>query len=142
MYILVSACLLGEKCRYDGSGKMLEELKEAYPGDTLVPVCPELLGGLPAPRTPAERIGDRILTKTGEDVTEEYRKGAGEVLKLAHDYNCRMVVLKERSPSCGYGRIYDGSFTGRLIDGSGVTAELLAEHGIRVIGESFFKSQD
>lgn len=139
MNILVSACLLGIKCRYDGSEVGINGLKEAFPKDNLIPVCPELLGGLSTPRSPAERIDDKIVTKTGADVTKEYTLGAREVLKLAQLNKCQLAILKERSPSCGYGKIYDGTFTGKLIDGNGITAELLLEHGIKVVGESNYQ---
>lgn len=136
MNILVSACLLGVNCRYDGTGVLIEELVDAFAKHHIIPVCPEQLGGLMTPRTPAERVGDRILTKTGEDVTEEYTRGAEEVLKLAKLYDCKLAILKERSPSCGYGRIYDGTFSGKMVDGEGITAEFLVKNGIKVIGES------
>ncbi len=139
MNIIVSACLLGIKCRYDGTGVKIKELIEAFPNDNLIPVCPEVLGGLPTPRTPAERIGDNIITKTGNDVTKEYMKGAKEVLKLAKDKECCLAILKERSPSCGCGKIYDGTFTGKLIEGNGVTTELLLKNGITVKGETSFQ---
>lgn len=102
----------------------------------LIPICPEVYGGLKTPRDPAERIKDNIITKNGEDVTEQFQKGAEEVLKLAKFYDCKLAILKERSPSCGYGKIYDGTFTGTIVDGNGVAAELLAQNGITVIGES------
>lgn len=136
MNILISACLLGINCRYDGTGKFIEQLdilKEKY---HLIPVCPEIYGGLETPRQPAEKIGDRIVTKDGRDVTDNYKKGANEILKLAKFYNCKLAILKERSPSCGHGKVYDGTFSGILIDGDGVTSELLMENGITVIGES------
>lgn len=138
MNILVSACLLGTPCRYDGTGKpdsRLEPLRAQ--GHTLIPVCPEVLGGLPTPRSPAELQPDgRVLTQTGQDVTEAYRSGAERALELARDHGCPLAVLKERSPSCGRGQVYDGTFSRTLTSGSGVTAQLLAEHGIRVLGES------
>ena len=138
MKILVSACLLGEPCRYDGTGKLepaLEELRAR--GHTLIPVCPEVLGGLPTPRPPAERQPDgRVVTREGGDVTAEYRAGAEKALALARAHGCTCAVLKERSPSCGRGNIYDGTFSRTLVPGSGVTAQLLEEHGIAVYGES------
>lgn len=134
--ILVSACLLGVHCRYNGKGVMEPALKEMMNQANLIPVCPEILGGLATPRTPAERVGDRVLTQKGEDVTQAYEKGARETLALAQLYGCSLAVLKERSPSCGSGMVYDGMFTGTLKKGDGVTAELLKEHGIRVTGES------
>ena len=134
--LLISACLMGAACRYDGgrnTGNGLEQLMARY---HLIPVCAEQLGGLPTPRTPAERLGDRVITADGRDVTAEFERGAAEVLRLAKQFGCRKALLKERSPSCGHGRIYDGSFTGRKIPGSGVTAEVLTRHGIQVYGES------
>ena len=124
MDILVSACLLGTPCRYDGASRPCGELARLEVlGHRLIPVCPEVMGGLPTPRPPAE------LQRDG-------RLGAEEVLELARAHRCTLAVLKERSPSCGRGQIYDGSFTGRLTEGSGVTARLLEEHGVQVYGES------
>ncbi|MFA9377781.1 MAG: DUF523 domain-containing protein [Lachnotalea sp.] len=136
MNILVSACLLGVNCRYDGTGKLEECMKDLKQNHNLIPVCPEQYGGLPTPREPAERVGDKILTKTGVDVTKNYQKGADEVLKLAKILDCNYAILKERSPSCGYGVIYNGKFSGELIDGNGVLGTRLTENGICVIGES------
>ena len=100
-----------------------------------MPVCPEQLGGLPTPRTPAERRGEQVLTKDGLDVTAEFVAGAEKVLGIAQDQKIEKALLKSRSPSCGRDRIYDGSFTGTVIRGSGVTAQLLLEHGIDVCSE-------
>ncbi len=136
MKILVSACLLGVRCRYDGKSKPHPAVERLMEQHTLIPVCGEILGGLPTPRVSAERQGARVVTADGRDVTAAYRRGAEEVLRLAERYGCKAAILKERSPSCGSGRIYDGTFTGTLTDGWGVTAELLRDHGICVIGES------
>ncbi len=136
MNILVSACLLGVNCRYDGKGKFIEQLDALKEKHHLIPICPEIFGGLETPRQPAEKIKDKIITKTGKDVTNNYKKGANEVLKLAKFYDCQLAILKERSPSCGCGKIYDGTFSGTLTDGNGITAQLLIENGIAVIGES------
>ena len=136
MRILISACLLGLSCRYDGDSKphpLAEELARRH---QLVPVCPEQLGGLPTPRPPAERRGDRVITRAGGDVTAQYRRGAEETWKLCRLLDCQAAVLKERSPSCGSGEIYDGTFTGTRISGDGVTAETLRAQGIRIVGES------
>ena len=133
--ILVSACLLGVHCRYDGGSQrrdLLDALSDRY---HLVPVCPEQLGGLPTPRTPSERVGAQILTKDGRDVTAQYRRGAEEALRLAKQFGCKSAVLKARSPSCGSGTIYDGTFSGGLTPGDGVTAELLKQSGIRVLSD-------
>ena len=135
MRVLISACLLGVCCRYDGDSKAYPGIEQLARQHTLVPVCPEQLGGLPTPRPPAERRGDRVVTRSG-DVTEQYRRGAEEALKLCKLLDCEAAVLKERSPSCGRGAVYDGTFTGTLTPGDGVTAELLASHGIPVYGES------
>lgn len=136
MNLLVSACLLGMQCRYDGKGVMQEELAPFMKEHNLIPVCPEIYGGLATPRDPAERIGERIVTNTGKDVSAQYEKGAREILRLAKLYDCHYAILKERSPSCGYGTIYDGTFQGKLVDGNGVTAQMLAENGITIYGES------
>lgn len=134
--VLVSACLLGTPCRYDGKSKAdarVLALAERY---ELIPVCPEQLGGLPTPRDPSERQGARVVMESGRDVTENYRRGAEAALALCMQHGCKTAVLKEKSPSCGCGLIYDGTFSHRLVSGDGVTAELLKAHGIKVYGES------
>lgn len=136
MNILVSACLLGVCCRYDGASKPNEAVLKLLERHTLIPICPEQLGGLATPRPPAERQGDAVRTQSGADVTEQYRRGAEEALRLCRIYGCQAAVLKERSPSCGAGAVYDGTFSGSLIHGDGVTAELLKANGIPVYGES------
>ena len=137
MRILISACLLGARCRYDGVSKLQPWISDLAERHILVPVCPEQLGGLPTPRPPAERLPDgRVVTREGKDVTAEYRSGAEQALALARKQGCALAVLKERSPSCGRGRIYDGTFSRTLIPGSGVAAQLLEENGIPVYGES------
>ena len=136
--ILVSACLLGICCRYDGRGNPNDAVLSLLNRDdiTLIPVCPEQLGGLSTPRIPSERRGERVVNRAGEDVTSQFIRGAEEALRIAKLYGCQVAVLKERSPSCGCGRIYDGTFSGKLTDGDGVTAELLRREGIKVYGES------
>ena len=136
MTILVSACLLGCPCRYDGAVKADPRVLSLMERHTLIPVCPEQLGGLPTPRLPSERREGGVFDRGGKDVTAQYRQGAEEVLRLARLYGCTHAVLKERSPSCGNGQIYDGSFSHVLVPGSGVAAELLAQNGITVLGES------
>ena len=136
MKILISACLLGVRCRYDGASKTYPDIEKLAHRHTLVPVCPEQLGGLPTPRSPSERQGDRVVANTGANVTEQYRRGAEEALRLCRLFDCEAAVLKERSPSCGKGGIYDGTFSGTLAEGNGVTAELLMAQGIAVFGES------
>ena len=136
MNILVSACLLGVRCRYDGASKPNEAVLRLMEEHTLIPICPEQLGGLATPRPPAERQGDAVSTRSGTDVTARYRRGAEEALRLCRLYGCEAAVLKERSPSCGAGAVYDGTFSGVLTTGDGVTAELLTAHAIPVYGES------
>lgn len=136
MKILISACLLGVRCRYDGASKPHPLAAELAKHHTLIPVCPEQLGGLATPRPPAERQGERVVAVSGVDVTEQYRRGAEEALRLCRLFGCEAAVLKERSPSCGRGEVYDGTFTGVLKEGNGVTAELLVANGIPVYGES------
>lgn len=136
--ILISACLCGVECKYCGGSNrlpspVLDALMEKY---RLVPVCPEAMGGLPTPRHPSERIGDKVMSDVGTDVTAEYRRGAEFALQLANIFGCRRAILKEASPSCGCGVIYDGSFSGTLVPGDGVTAELLKKNGLTIIGES------
>lgn len=134
--ILVSACLLGEPCRYDGKSKPCERviaLKNTY---NLIPICPEVMGGLPTPRTPSEICGERVLMKDGRDVTENYNRGAQKALEIARENACTVAILKEKSPSCGSGLIHNGSFDGGLVEGDGITTQLLKQNGIRVLGES------
>ena len=136
--LLISRCLLGDPCRYDGKSKPLaaETLEALRARFELIPVCPEVLGGLPTPRTPSERQGARVVMKTGKDVTAEYRRGAEAALRAAQENHVCAALLKERSPSCGRGEIYDGTFTGTLTEGNGVTAEILMNAGFTVYGES------
>ena len=136
---LISACLLGVSCRYDGLSKPLDAdiisaLQARY---HLIPVCPEIFGGLSTPRPPAEIGKDRkVFRNDGINVTEAYQKGAEEALRLAKLFDCKIAILKERSPSCGSGVIYDGTFTGKKTNADGITAALLKENGILVMGES------
>ncbi len=135
--ILVSSCLLGTPCRYDGKSKpcthplFLRWMEEGR----LIAVCPEVEGGLPTPRTPCERCGNQVISRNGENRTAEYFRGAELALEAARLNEVQLCVLKEGSPSCGANRIYDGSFTGKKLHGEGVTAELLRKHGFRVISE-------
>jgi len=133
--VLVSACLLGVCCRYDGESKPNADVIALRDRFVLLPICPEEDGGLPTPRTPSERVGDRVLMRDGRDVTKNYMKGAELALERAETFGCTAAILKARSPSCGKGKIYDGSFSGALTDRDGVTAELLASHGIKVYTE-------
>lgn len=136
--LLISACLLGFCCKYDGGANTLDAatlaaLRERY---ALVPVCPETAGGLPIPREPSERQGEAVRSRTGADVTAYYRRGAETALRLAVRFGCRKALLKERSPSCGAGEIYDGSFSRTCVPGDGTAAERLRAAGLRLYGES------
>ena len=137
MKILVSACLLGEACRYDGASRPCAHIIRLKERHTIIPVCPEVMGGLPTPRPASEIQADgRLVNILGKDVTAEYHQGAEAVLALAREHGATVAILKEKSPACGKGRVYDGSFTGTLRDGNGVCAELLLQNGIRVLGET------
>ena len=137
--ILISACLLGVACRYDGckkplSAPIIEKLQQQY---HLIPICPEIMGGLSTPRLPSEIQPNRtVMRSDGADVTENYQRGAQESLQLAGLFHCKLAILKEKSPSCGSGKIYDGSFSKTLTEGDGITSELFKKNGILVIGES------
>ena len=131
--ILISSCLIGLNCKYDGGNNENSKLVELMKEKDLVPICPEQLGGLKTPRASAERKQEKVITKEGVDVTKEYQKGAEEVLKLAKKLNIKKAILKSRSPSCGIDEIYDGTFSHNLVKGDGVTAELLKKNGIEVI---------
>ena len=136
--ILVSQCLYGgEPVRYDGKSKAETDprfLKWKEEG-RLIHVCPEVFGGLPTPRADAQRVGDKVIARTGKDVTFEYMKGAHEAVRLAKEYNVLCAIMKEKSPSCGSNKIYDGTFEGNLIDGQGTAVELLRKEGVQVFSE-------
>ena len=138
MNVLISACLLGVCCKYSGGSNAHALLMEAARQGKIhfIPVCPECLGGLSIPRVPSEKQGERVFSKNGEDLTEAFERGARAALHLARLFDCRHAILKERSPSCGFGQIYDGTFTGNLRPGDGVTAALLARNGVQIRGES------
>ena len=136
MNILVSTCLLGVACKYSGGDNACPAVLALAGRHTLIPVCPEVYGGLPTPRPPAERRGNCVVTEQGDDVTAQYQNGAQAAVRLAGLTGCKAAVLKKNSPSCGCGQIYDGTFSCRLIAGDGVTAEALKAHGITIYGES------
>lgn len=133
--VLVSACLAGEACRYDAGATPHPLVLRLVEQGRAVPVCPEVLGGLSVPRDPIELLGGRAICRTGRDVTSEFRDGAQAALALARKHGCRRAILKARSPSCGCGTIYDGSFTGVLIPGDGMLASLLKLNGFCVCTE-------
>lgn len=134
--ILVSACLLGTACRYDGKSKPCERVIALSNTYNLIPICPEVMGGLPTPRVPSEICGDRVMMKDGRDVTENYNRGAKQALEIARENECTIAILKEKSPSCGSGLIHNGLFDGGLVTGDGITTHLFKKEGIRVLGES------
>lgn len=131
--ILVSACLLGTNCKYSGGNNYSEEVMEFLKDYEIIPICPEQLGGLPTPRPASEIIGDKVMNNEGTDVTSNYQKGAEETLKIAKLLGIKKALLKAKSPSCGNGKIYDGTFSGILTTGDGITTKLLKENNIEVI---------
>lgn len=137
--IIVSACLLGENCKYNGGNNKNANVLALADKFDIIPVCPEVFGGLEIPRPPSEIAGDRVVSNQGEDVTFQFNDGAEKTLYIAKEHNCPVALLKERSPSCGCGKIYDGSFSGTVVDGNGITAQLLLDNDIAVFGESQIK---
>lgn len=133
--IFVSSCLVGMSCRYDGSDNRDEKVIEYLTGKTWMPICPEQMGGLETPREPAELVQNSVITKSGRDVTAQFVKGADEVARLALLAGAHQAILKARSPSCGCSKIYDGTFSGVLIDGDGLTARALKKMGLTVCSE-------
>ena len=135
--ILISACLVGLNCKYNGKNNYNEKAVELLKSGQAIPICPEQLGGLSTPRKPAEiRIIDGkrcVINNENKDVTEEFEKGANEVLRLAKELNIEKVVLQSRSPSCGVGKIYSGNFDGKLMGGNGIAAQMLIDNGIEVV---------
>jgi len=132
---VVSACLAGIKCRWDGDAKPCQKVIELVKQGEAIPICPEQLGGLSTPRMSAEQKGNKVFTKNGQDVTAEFVMGAKESLKIAKSVKCTEAILKSKSPSCGSGKVYDGTFSGNLIDGDGVTAKLFKKNKIKVLTE-------
>ncbi len=133
--VLVSACLLGLRCRYDGQGREYPLALELLRLGRALPFCPEQAGGLATPRPPAEIRGDRVVTCRGQDVTEPFLRGAQEALGLCRRASLTQALLRDRSPSCGCRWIYDGSFSGRLVAGRGLTARLLAAEGLELFSD-------
>lgn len=132
---LCSACLLGINCRYDGKNKLDKNVLELTKKELLVPVCPEQLAGLPTPREPSEIKNGRVFTISGKDITEQFERGAKETLKIAKVFGIKEAIFKQKSPSCGCGLIYDGSFCGRVTKGDGITTSLLKKNNIKVVSE-------
>ncbi|WP_304152189.1 DUF523 domain-containing protein [Finegoldia magna] len=139
--VLISACLLGVDCKYNGSNNKLDDeiihsLKEKY---NLIPVCPEIMGGMPTPRNPVEITDGKVFDYDGEEFTKEFEKGSEEVLKLAKLYNSSIAILKENSPSCGSNYIYDGTFNHQKIKGMGIAAHKLSKENIKLFSEENVK---
>ena len=133
MVIGVSACLLGENCKYNGGNNYSEKTLKYVKGHEVVPVCPEVLGGLPTPRKSAEIVDGVVKHKDGYSVDAEFRDGAEKALQILLNKKAELVILQSRSPSCGVNTIYDGTFSGNLIPGNGVFVELLKQNGIKVV---------
>ena len=139
--IAVSACLCGVDCKYNGGNNFNESIYELFKEGKAVLICPEQLGGLETPRSPAEIIKSekgivRVVNKEGIDVTKEFERGAKSALEIVKEKGCDIAILKAKSPSCGLGKIYDGTFTGKIVEGNGVTAQLFLENGIKVLNEN------
>jgi uncharacterized protein YbbK (DUF523 family) len=132
---IVSACLAGVKCRWDGDSRPCQKVIDLVKEGKAIPVCPEQLGGLTTPRIPCEQKGNKVFAKDGKDMTDFFEKGAEEALKIAKLTGCKEAILKSKSPSCGSGRVYDGTFSGKLIEGDGVFAKLLKKNNIKVLTE-------
>ena len=137
--IFVSACLLGENCKYSGGNNRDENVLSFLEGKEYLTVCPEVFGGLTIPRPPAEIICDVVMDREGNDVSDAFKKGAEKTLALALKHQPELCLLKANSPSCGSGMIYDGSFSGKKIPGDGVTTSLLKAHGFSVLSEKDLK---
>ena len=133
MKIMVSACLMGENCKYNGGNNLSEKVLEYVRGHEVITVCPEVMGDLPTPRVPAEIVEGIVTAKDGRNVDREFRRGAEIALEMAKENQVDLVILQSRSPSCGPKQIYDGSFTGKKIDGQGVFAQLLMENGFHIL---------
>ena len=133
MKIMVSACLLGENCKYNGGNNLSEKVMNFIKDHEVIPVCPEVMGGLPIPRLSSEIVNGVVTASDGRSVDEEFRKGAQIGLALAKENEVDLVILQSRSPSCGVKQVYDGTFSGNKIEGRGIFARLLIENGFRIV---------
>lgn len=140
--ILVSACLAGVNCRMDGGNKLVPEIKALVEEGKAIPVCPEVLGGLPTPREPSEQRNGRVYSRSGKEVTAEFVRGAEEALRICRESRCTCAILKARSPSCGCGLIHNGAFDGGLVPGNGVFAQMLLDAGIPVMTEAEYPAKE
>ena len=134
--ILVSQCLAGDCCRWDGGTNLVPEIKALVESGSAVTACPEVLGGLPTPRRPSEILEERVINSAGEDVTLNFRKGAEAAAKIFEENSCEYAVLKARSPSCGCGMVHNGKFDGGLVEKNGITAQYLLDCGYQVMTEA------
>lgn len=141
MTVLVSACLLGENCKYNGGNNASPAILEFLKDKQVIPICPELLAGMPAPRPPVEIKDARVIRKNGEDVTDAYCSGVQKAMQRAAQQPIDLVILKSRSPTCGVGQRYDGTFTNTLVQQSGLFAEALLQAGYTVKSSDDFKTQ-
>ncbi len=133
MKIMVSACLLGENCKYNGGNNLSQKVLDFIKGHEVIPVCPEVMGGLPTPRLSSEIVNGVVTASDGHSVDDEFRKGAHMGLALAEENKVELVILQSRSPSCGVKQVYDGTFSGDKIEGQGIFAQLLIENGYKIV---------
>ena len=133
--ILVSACLAGENCKYNGENNKNEKVLDFLKDKEYIKICPEVMGGLSTPRVPSEIKGDKVINKEGKDVTGYFKRGAIKALEIAKKTNPELIILKAKSPSCGFGKIYDGNFSNTLKDGNGITCQMLIDYGFKIITE-------
>lgn len=140
--ILVSSCLLGRNCKYDGKNNLNVNIKALENKYKIIEICPECLGGLSTPRDPSEIKEGKVYSSKGKDVTTYFLSGAEKALELARENGCKIAILKALSPSCGYGEIYDGSFAHKKIEGNGITASLLSENQIKIYNEKNFEEME
>lgn len=134
--ILVSACLLGDKCKYNGKDNYIKEIEELKLYYEIIPICPEMMGGLKCPRDPSEIYKNRVISIKNKDVTHQFNEGKRQVLNIVNYVHIRKALLKENSPSCGINFVYDGTFSNKLVSKSGVTAQALKELGLELYNEN------
>jgi uncharacterized protein YbbK (DUF523 family) len=137
--IIVSACLAGIKCRYDGKCKSNPKIQKLVNEGLAIPICPEMLAGLPTPREPCEILKQKVISKKGIIMTEEFKKGAEIAFNIAKINGCNFAILKSKSPSCGFKKIYDGTFTGKLKKGNGLFTQKLINYNVKIKDENDFK---
>lgn len=135
MKIAVSACLVGKNTKYDGTNNYNKAVMEYLKDKEYILICPEVTGGLPTPRVPSERVNDKVINKENVDVTHNFVIGASKTLEELKEQNIELVIVKSKSPSCGYKQIYDGTFTGTIIEGNGVFTELAVKNGLKILTE-------